>query len=35
MLHFIKGTLAMPFTGGVVIENGGMGYEVNVPDNSS
>ncbi|MBE6034062.1 MAG: Holliday junction branch migration protein RuvA [Clostridiales bacterium] len=35
MLHFIKGTLAMHFTGGVVIENGGMGYEVNVPDNSS
>lgn len=35
MLHFIKGTLAMNFTGGVVIETGGLGYEIYVPDNSS
>lgn len=35
MLHFIKGTLAMPIPGGVVIENGGLGYEVHVPENSS
>ncbi|MBN7772662.1 Holliday junction branch migration protein RuvA [Clostridium aminobutyricum] len=35
MLHFIKGKLAMHFTGGVVIETGGLGYEVYVPDNSS
>lgn len=35
MLHFIKGILAMHFTGGVVIETGGLGYEVYVPDNSS
>ena len=30
MLHFIKGTLAMTIPGGVVIENGGIGYEVHV-----
>lgn len=35
MLHFIKGKLAMHFAGGVVIETGGLGYEVYVPDNSS
>ncbi len=35
MLHYIKGTLAMHFAGGVVIETGGLGYEVHVPDNSS
>lgn len=35
MLHFIKGILAMHFAGGVVIETGGLGYEVYVPDNSS
>lgn len=35
MLHFIKGTLAMNFAGGVVIETGGLGYEVYVPENSS
>lgn len=35
MLHFIKGRLAMQFPGGVVIEAGGLGYEVYVPDNSS
>lgn len=35
MLHFIKGTLAMHFVGGVVIETGGLGYEVYIPENSS
>ncbi|QAT42734.1 Holliday junction branch migration protein RuvA [Aminipila luticellarii] len=35
MLHFIKGTLAGNFPGGVVIETGGLGYEVSVPDNSA
>ncbi|QIB69287.1 Holliday junction branch migration protein RuvA [Aminipila butyrica] len=35
MLHFIKGTLAGQFSGGVVIETGGLGYEVYVPDNSA
>ncbi|MFV0518278.1 MAG: OB-fold domain-containing protein, partial [Aminipila sp.] len=35
MLHYIKGTLAMQFAGGVVVETGGLGYEVYVPDNSS
>ncbi|MFV0516396.1 MAG: Holliday junction branch migration protein RuvA, partial [Aminipila sp.] len=33
--HYIKGTLAMQFAGGVVVETGGLGYEVYVPDNSS
>lgn len=35
MLHFIKGTLAMTIPNGVVIEAGGLGYEVYVPDNSA
>ena len=35
MLHFIKGTLAMTIPSGVVIENGGIGYEVHIPENSS
>lgn len=35
MFHFIKGTLAMIIPGGVVIENGGIGYEVHVPENSA
>ncbi len=35
MLHYIKGTVAMRFTGGIVIENNGIGYEIYVPDNSA
>ena len=35
MLHYIKGKLALKIDGGVVVENGGIGYEINVPDNSS
>ncbi len=35
MLHYIKGKLAMKIEGGVVVEAGGLGYEINVPDNSA
>ncbi|WP_206459092.1 Holliday junction branch migration protein RuvA [Anaerovorax sp. IOR16] len=35
MLHYIKGTIAMKFPGGVVVENNGIGYEIYVPDNSA
>lgn len=35
MFHYIKGNITMKFEGGVVIETGGIGYEVYVPDNSS
>lgn len=35
MFHYIKGNVTMKFEGGVVIETGGIGYEVFVPDNSS
>lgn len=34
MFHYIKGKLAMKFNGGVVIETCGIGYEVQVPENS-
>ena len=34
MFHYIKGNVTMKFEGGVVIETGGLGYEVFVPDNS-
>ena len=34
MLHYIKGILTMRIEGGVVVEAGGLGYEVFVPDNS-
>lgn len=34
MFHYIKGVAAMRFEGGVVIETGGIGYEIFVPDNS-
>jgi Holliday junction DNA helicase RuvA len=34
MFHYIKGNVTMKFEGGVVIETGGIGYEVFVPDNS-
>lgn len=35
MLHYIKGKLALKIDGGVVVETSGIGYEINVPDNSS
>jgi Holliday junction DNA helicase RuvA len=35
MFHYIKGNITMKFEGGVVIETGGIGYEVYVPDNSA
>lgn len=35
MFHYIKGNVTMKFEGGVVIETGGIGYEVFVPDNSA
>lgn len=35
MLHYIKGTITGVFDGGVVVEAGGLGYQVNVPDNSA
>ncbi len=35
MIHYIKGKLAMKFDGGAVIETGGIGYEIHMPDNSS
>lgn len=35
MIHYIKGKLAMKFEGGIVLETGGIGYEINVPDNDA
>lgn len=35
MFHYIKGNITMKFEGGIVIEAGGIGYEIYVPDNSS
>lgn len=35
MFHYIKGNVTMKFDGGVVVEAGGIGYEIFVPDNSS
>lgn len=35
MFHYIKGKVTMKFDGGVVVEVGGIGYEVHLPDNSS
>ena len=35
MLHYIKGKLMMRIDGGVVVETGGIGFEINVPDNSA
>lgn len=35
MFHYIKGNVTMKFDGGVVVETGGIGYEIYVPDNSS
>lgn len=35
MLHYIKGRVADTFENGVVIENNGIGYELNVPSTSA
>lgn len=35
MIHYIKGKLAMKFEGGVVLETGCIGYEINVPENDA
>ncbi len=35
MIHYIKGNITMKFDGGVVVETGGIGYEIFVPDNSA
>lgn len=35
MIHYIKGTLAMKLDTGIVIETGGIGYEISVPGNSA
>ncbi|MBE6030438.1 MAG: Holliday junction branch migration protein RuvA [Clostridiales bacterium] len=35
MLHYIKGKLMMRIDGGVVVETGGIGFEINVPENSA
>ncbi len=35
MIHYIKGTLAMKLDTGIVIETGGIGYDISVPGNSS
>lgn len=34
MLHYIKGEMACKLPGSVVIETGGIGFEINVPSNS-
>lgn len=34
MFHYIKGRVTMKFEGGIVLEAGGIGYELFVPDNS-
>lgn len=34
MIHYIKGILAMKLDTGIVIESGGVGYEISVPGNS-
>ena len=35
MLEYIRGRITMHFDGGLVVETGGIGYRVFVPDNSS
>lgn len=35
MFHYIKGKIAMKYESGVVVDVGGIGYEIAVPDNSS
>lgn len=34
MIHYIKGTLAMKLDTGIVVEAGGIGYDISVPGNS-
>ncbi len=34
MIHYIKGTLAMKLDTGIVVETGGIGYDISVPGNS-
>jgi holliday junction DNA helicase RuvA len=34
MLHYLRGNITMRFDGGIVVETGGLGYRVFVPDNS-
>ena len=34
MFHFIRGTMAFKFDGGIVVEAGGIGYEIRVQDNA-
>ncbi|MGI6733002.1 MAG: Holliday junction branch migration protein RuvA [Anaerovoracaceae bacterium] len=34
MIHYLRGTVTMVFDGGIVLETGGVGYKVFVPDNS-
>ncbi len=34
MIHYLKGAITMIFDGGIVLEAGGIGYKVFVPDNS-
>lgn len=35
MIHYLRGKLTMRFDGGVVLETGGVGFQVFVPENSS
>ena len=35
MFHYIRGQVSMKFEGGIVLETGGIGYEIFVPDNST
>jgi Holliday junction DNA helicase RuvA len=34
MIHYLRGTVTMDFDGGIVLETGGVGYKVFIPDNS-
>ncbi len=34
MIHYLRGVITMSFDGGIVVETGGVGYRVYVPDNS-
>ncbi len=35
MLYYLKGTVTMQFDGGIIIESGGVGFKLSVPDNTS
>lgn len=35
MLRYIKGKITMKYEGGIVVENGGIGYEIAIPANSA